>query len=110
MSPYILNFHVNKKTKSPWNFYENFEDQKIGKVKLGKFDINDKGKGKKPFKIKQSLTIATSVNYRTNGHIVRIEGSNIDKNVNTYISNVCDLIIFREEYSSPFRRHSSIYG
>ena len=36
--------------------------------------------------------------------------SNIDKNVNTYISNVCDLIIFREEYMSPFRRHSSIYG
>ena len=45
--------YVDKKTKSPWNFYENFEDQKIGKVKLSKFDINDKGKGKKPFKIKQ---------------------------------------------------------
>ena len=26
--------YVDKKTKSPWNFYENFEDQKIGKVKL----------------------------------------------------------------------------
>ena len=45
--------YVDKKTKSPWNFYENFEDQKIGKIRLNKFDINDKGKGKKPFKIKQ---------------------------------------------------------
>ena len=45
--------YVDKKTKSPWNFYENFEEEKIGKVKLNKFDINDKGKGKKPFKIKQ---------------------------------------------------------
>lgn len=36
--------------------------------------------------------------------------SNLDKNVNTYIMNECDLILFREEYGSPFRRYSNIYG
>ena len=45
--------YVNKKTKSPWNFYENFEDQKVGQVNLKKYHINDKGVGRKPFKIKQ---------------------------------------------------------
>ena len=45
--------YVNKKTKSPWNFYENFEDQKVGQVNLKKYQINDKGVGRKPFKIKQ---------------------------------------------------------
>ena len=45
--------YVNKKTKSPWNFYDDFEDQKVGKVNLRKYHINDKGKGRKPFKIKQ---------------------------------------------------------
>ena len=45
--------YVNKKTKSPWNFYDDFEDQKVGKVNLRKYEINDKGKGKKPFKIRQ---------------------------------------------------------
>ena len=48
--------YVNKKTKSPWNFYEDFEDQKVGKVNLRKFDINDKGAGKKPFKIKEDTS------------------------------------------------------
>tara|TARA_B100000780_G_C21099621_1_gene443695 strand:- start:452 stop:1636 length:1185 start_codon:yes stop_codon:yes gene_type:complete len=33
-----------------------------------------------------------------------------DKTLNTFISSTCDLIIFREEYLSPFRRHSKIYG
>jgi len=33
-----------------------------------------------------------------------------DKILNVFIGDVCDLIIFREEYSSPFRRHSKIYG
>ena len=46
--------YVNKKTKSPWNFYDDFEDQKLGKAKLQKkYKINDKGAGSKPFKIKQ---------------------------------------------------------
>ena len=40
--------HVNKKTKSPWNFYENFESKSLKKLK-----INNKGSGKKPFKFKQ---------------------------------------------------------
>ena len=38
--------YVNKKTKSPWNFYENFEDQKVGQVNLKKYHINDKGVGR----------------------------------------------------------------
>mgnify|MGYP001338557972 FL=1 len=46
--------YVNKKTKSPWNFYDDFEDQKLGKAKIRKnYNINDKGTGSKPFKIKQ---------------------------------------------------------
>ena len=36
--------------------------------------------------------------------------SAIDKNLNVFLCSTCDLIIFREEYLSPFRRHSSIYG
>ena len=35
----------------------------------------------KPFEIKQSLSIATSGNYRNPGHIVGIEGSKIDEDV-----------------------------
>ena len=34
----------------------------------------------------------------------------LGKEVNTFVSSKCDLIIFREEYTSPFRRHSNIYG
>ena len=45
--------YVDKKTKSPWNFYDDFEDQKVGKVNLKRYQINDKGAGRKPFKIKQ---------------------------------------------------------
>lgn len=45
--------YIDKKTASPWNFFDNFEDQKVGKVKLNRYHINDKGKGKKPFQIKQ---------------------------------------------------------
>ena len=36
--------------------------------------------------------------------------SMLDTTVNIFVNNICDLIIFREEYLSPFRRHSSIYG
>ena len=39
---------VDKKTKSPWNFFDDFDDQKLKKYK-----INDKGAGKKPFKFKK---------------------------------------------------------
>ena len=35
----------------------------------------------KPFEIKQSLSIATSGNYRNPGHIVGIEGNKIDQDV-----------------------------
>ena len=34
--------YVDKKTKSPWNFFENFEDQKKEKLKLRKLTINNK--------------------------------------------------------------------
>ena len=46
---------VDKKTKSPWNFSEDFENQEEGKLKLNKFTINDKGAGLKPFRIKKDL-------------------------------------------------------
>ena len=36
--------------------------------------------------------------------------SAIDRTVSTYITSTCDLVVFREEYMSPFRRHSKIYG
>ena len=35
----------------------------------------------KPFKFKQNLSIATSGNYRNPGHIIGIEGNEIDQNV-----------------------------
>ena len=47
--------YVDKKVKSPWNFYEDFEDQKVGKLKLKKLTINNKGAGLKPFKIKKDF-------------------------------------------------------
>ena len=52
--------YVDKKVKSPWNFYEDFEDQKVGKLKLKKLTINNKGAGLKPFKIKKDL-VAISI-------------------------------------------------
>jgi len=36
--------------------------------------------------------------------------SMLDKNVNIFVESKCDLVVFREEYISPFRRHSRIYG
>ena len=47
--------YVDKKVKSPWNFFEDFEKQKEGKLKLKKLTINDKGAGLKPFKIKKDF-------------------------------------------------------
>ena len=44
---------VDKKTKSPWNFSEDFENQEEGKLKLNKLTINDKGTGRKPFIIQK---------------------------------------------------------
>lgn len=35
--------------------------------------------------------------------------SSLDKFVNSYISFNCDLVVFREEVLSPFRRHSKYY-
>jgi len=36
--------------------------------------------------------------------------SSMDRHVNDYVSFNCDLIIYREEHISPFRRHSRYYG
>ena len=36
--------------------------------------------------------------------------SSIDRNVNNYVSFNCDLVVFREEETSPFRRYSRYYG
>jgi hypothetical protein len=36
--------------------------------------------------------------------------SHIDKHVDGYVSFNCDLIIYREEDTSPFRKHSRLYG
>lgn len=53
--------HVSNETSSPWNFFEDFENQTVGSIKLCGFSgqkkclrnlsINDKGRGKDPFKI-----------------------------------------------------------
>ena len=45
--------YIDKKTKSPWNFFDDFEDQIPGKLKFKNYTINDKGAGKKPFKFKK---------------------------------------------------------
>ena len=45
--------YVDKKKKSPWNFYDDFENQKLGKPKLKQYSINNKGAGLKPFEIKK---------------------------------------------------------
>ena len=68
--------YVNKKVKSPWNFFEDFENQEEGKLKVANlnpsssnpatgggteksfnqiFRIYDKGAGLKPFKVKKDL-------------------------------------------------------
>ena len=46
---------VDKKTKSPWNFSEGFENEEEGRlrIKTNKFSINNKGEGLEPFRIKQ---------------------------------------------------------
>ena len=36
--------------------------------------------------------------------------SSMDRYVNSYVSFNCDLIVYREEHMSPFRRHSRYYG
>ena len=36
--------------------------------------------------------------------------SSMDRYVNDYVSFNCDLIVYREEHMSPFRRHSRYYG
>jgi len=57
--------YVDKKTKSPWNFYENFESKSFKKLKI----IN-KGSGKKPFKFEQdkdgNIFLAITVKDKSN--------------------------------------------
>lgn len=36
--------------------------------------------------------------------------SKMDRNLNAYIYDACDLIVFREESVSPFRKYSNFYG
>ena len=36
--------------------------------------------------------------------------SMFDKTLDTFVKDTCDLVIFREEHLSPFRRHSNLYG
>lgn len=36
--------------------------------------------------------------------------SMVDRTVDSYICNSCDLVVYREETISPFRRHSAQYG
>ena len=48
--------YVNKKVKSPWNFFEDFENQEERKLKFNRiFRIYDKGAGLKPIRIKKDL-------------------------------------------------------
>jgi hypothetical protein len=41
------------KGRSPWNFFEDFENEKVGRLRTNKFTTNDKGTGRKPFKIRK---------------------------------------------------------
>ena len=41
------------KGRSPWNIFENFENEKVGRLRTNKFTTNDKGTGLKPFEIKE---------------------------------------------------------
>ena len=41
------------KGRSPWNFSEDFENEKVGRLRTNKFTTNDKGTGRKPFKIRK---------------------------------------------------------
>lgn len=50
------------------------------------------------------------VNNEWNPIVTLTFNSAMDKNVNTFINSMCDLVVFREEYISPFRRHSKLYG
>jgi hypothetical protein len=34
----------------------------------------------------------------------------MDRFVDSYVSFNCDLIVYREEHTSPMRRHSRYYG
>ncbi len=40
------------KGRSPWNFFEDFENEKVGRLRTNKFTTNNKGTGRKPFEIK----------------------------------------------------------
>ena len=44
---------IDKKTKSPWNFFEDFENEEEGRFRTNKFTINNKGAGLKPFEIEE---------------------------------------------------------
>jgi hypothetical protein len=41
------------KGRSPWNFSEDFENEKEGRLRTNKFTTNNKGTGRKPFKIRK---------------------------------------------------------
>ena len=48
--------YVDKKTKSPWNFYDDFEDQKFNKYihsSSKNYKTNSNKVGKKPYKFKK---------------------------------------------------------
>ena len=48
--------YVDKKVKSPWNFFEDFENLEEGKLKFNQiFRIYDKGAGLKPIRIKKDF-------------------------------------------------------
>ena len=42
--------------------------------------------------------------------VLSFTSSTLDKFINHYINFNCDLIVYREEHTSPFRRYSSYYG
>ena len=49
--------YVDKKVKSPWNFFEDFENLEEGKLKFNQiFRIYDKGAGLKPIRIKNVIS------------------------------------------------------
>ena len=45
-------YFILSKGRSPWNIFENFENEKVGRLRTNKFTTNNKGTGRKPFEIK----------------------------------------------------------
>ena len=113
-----------KQLHSMLNFYRDILDTSQQSVL---FRLEDKNAGfnqlVKDRKVNNWVDKSTKIVYTSNNKLPKLLVNNdweptvafgftsaIDKNLNTYVNSMCDLIIFREEYGSTFRRYSKIYG